>query len=559
MARRPLRALLLLVLVSAVPAPAGAATMTVTCDGGAAAQLAGFVAGAASGDIILIPACTVPVGTVLFVGTNLTIAGTGPQSILEGGGTDGVITVGAGVFASVSGLTIRNGRAVFGAGIANLGTLTLTAVTITGNSAGTFSSQGQGGGLFNSGDLTLSHSTISDNAASGIADFGGGGEGAGVYNSGTLRMTHTTVSGNRARVATSGGVGSARGGGIFNSGVLTASGSTVSGNFAEGGSASVDRGGAIWNTGSLDLTNATIVNNAAAANAFGNTVGGLQASGSASQTLRNTLLAGNTNNCGLSGTSTFSFGHNLSSDTTCASVFNAAGDLNGLPGPHVGPLRNNGGATPTHALLPLSPAVDGGDNVGCPVTDQRDRPRPVDGNGDGVAQCDIGAVEVRGPVVVSAGTGAGGAPHVKLFRVDGAGNATQLGGGFFAYDPGFLGGVQATLVEVGGQTFIVTGVGSGGGPHVKLFAVTDLAAGTVTQIGPGFLAYDPGFTGGARLAATVGPAGSLVIVTGVGSGGASHVKLFEVTDLATGDVQQVGGGFFAYDPAFLGGVNVGVE
>ncbi len=74
------------------------------------------------------------------------------------------------------------------------------------------------------------------------------------------------------------------------------------------------------------------------------------------------------------------------------------------------------------------------------------------------------------------------------------------------------------------------------------------------------MAYDPGFTGGARIAATTDvDDGSLLIITGVGSGGGPHVKLFKVTDLAMGDVVQVGPGFFAYDPAFLGGVNVGAR
>jgi hypothetical protein len=553
MTRRLLRSILVLGLLSAVPLPAAAATLTVTCNAGAAAQLAGFVASAASGDTILIPACTIPVATALFVGTNVTIAGAGPQTILDGGGADGVIVVGGGVFVSISGLTIRNGRAVFGAGIANLGTLTLTATTISGNTAGTGPSQGQGGGLFNSGDLRLSHSTVSGNVAIGFANTGG--QGGGVYNSGTLAVSHSTISGNRAEAA---GVNGGAGGGIFNTGVLNMSGSTVSGNTATAGSASSGGGAGIWNTSDLSLTNVTIASNTAAGTSLAAV--GLLGSGASNMTLRNTLLAGNTgNNCGLSGTTVFSFGHNLSSDGSCAFVFNATGDRNSLPGPHVGPLRNNGGATLTHALLPGSPAIDGGDNVGCPVTDQRDGLRPVDGDGNGLAVCDIGAVEVRPPVVVSTGTGAGGAPHVKLFRVDGAGVPTQLGGGFFAYDAGFVGGVQATLVEVGGETFIVTGVGSGGGPHVKLFRVTDLAAGAVTQVGPGFLAYDAGFTGGARLAATVDPAGNLLIVTGVGSGGASHVKVFQVTGLATGDVLQLGGGFFAYDPAFLGGVNVGAK
>jgi 6-phosphogluconolactonase (cycloisomerase 2 family) len=161
-------------------------------------------------------------------------------------------------------------------------------------------------------------------------------------------------------------------------------------------------------------------------------------------------------------------------------------------------------------------------------------------------------------VLISTGTGPGGGPHVNLFRFDAANSVpTQLGGGFFAYDPGFTGGVQATLVGVQGDYYLVIGVGSSGGPHIKIFRVTDFATGAVTALGGGFMAYDPGFTGGARVAASADAAGNLFIVTGAGPGGGAHVKVFLVTDLTTGAVIQLGDGFFAYDPGFLGGVNVG--
>jgi streptogramin lyase len=171
----------------------------------------------------------------------------------------------------------------------------------------------------------------------------------------------------------------------------------------------------------------------------------------------------------------------------------------------------------------------------------------------------IGRVDLA-VTLLSTGTGAGGGPHVKLFSVNtGTGGPTPLGAGFVAYDPGFTGGVQATLARTGAGLFFVTGVGSGGGPHVKLFRVTDLAAGTVVQVGPGFLAYDAGFTGGARVAATAYGSGNLLIATGVGAGGGPHVKVFQVTDPTTGAVVQLGGGFLAYDPGFTGGVNVGIS
>ena len=64
------------------------------------------------------------------------------------------------------------------------------------------------------------------------------------------------------------------------------------------------------------------------------------------------------------------------------------------------PLKNNGGPTQTHALVAGSPAIDAGNPGGCRdnsgallQTDQRGFPRNVDGNSDGTARCDIGAVE----------------------------------------------------------------------------------------------------------------------------------------------------------------------
>ena len=62
-------------------------------------------------------------------------------------------------------------------------------------------------------------------------------------------------------------------------------------------------------------------------------------------------------------------------------------------------LAFHGGLTQTHALVPGSPAIDAGGAV-CTdansdplLTDQRGRPRVVDGDGDGTAACDIGAFE----------------------------------------------------------------------------------------------------------------------------------------------------------------------
>jgi hypothetical protein len=57
-------------------------------------------------------------------------------------------------------------------------------------------------------------------------------------------------------------------------------------------------------------------------------------------------------------------------------------------------LANNGGPTPTHALVTGSSAVDAVmDTCPPPSTDQRGVIRPQDGNQDGGATCDIGSYE----------------------------------------------------------------------------------------------------------------------------------------------------------------------
>ena len=68
------------------------------------------------------------------------------------------------------------------------------------------------------------------------------------------------------------------------------------------------------------------------------------------------------------------------------------------------PLADNGGDTLTRALLDGSPAIDQiPDGVnGCGTTftaDQRGINRPLDGDGDGTAGCDIGAYEALAPML----------------------------------------------------------------------------------------------------------------------------------------------------------------
>ncbi len=68
-----------------------------------------------------------------------------------------------------------------------------------------------------------------------------------------------------------------------------------------------------------------------------------------------------------------------------------------------------------------------------------------------------------------------------------------------------------------------------------------------------FLAYDPVFLGGVNVAVgDVTGDGVPDVITGAGAGGGPHVKVFD------GVTFEVFRGFFAYDPVFLGGVSVAV-
>ncbi|MGQ0603535.1 MAG: choice-of-anchor Q domain-containing protein [Anaerolineales bacterium] len=91
-----------------------------------------------------------------------------------------------------------------------------------------------------------------------------------------------------------------------------------------------------------------------------------------------------------------SSGHNIVSNILGCNFVAAAGDLQNVD-PKLGPLF---GTPAFFTLMPDSPAIDAGNPSGCNdhlgnplLTDQRGSLRALDGNGDGVARCDIGAFE----------------------------------------------------------------------------------------------------------------------------------------------------------------------
>lgn len=306
-----------------------------------------------------------------------------------------------GITSSLSGLTVRGGVAELGGGIYNSkGDLTLTGVVVTGNEAsetGVAQTEALGGGIYSIGMLALRESTVRDNlvVARGGPTFATA-MGGGIYAEGSLTLDRSTISNNEARAEGKAEDVVAVGGGVQSLGEGTKiDRSTISGNWAiaaEGDALEALGGGLEGND--IRLTSSTVTANAVLSQgeALGANIGALPAS-----LIRNTIVSnplGLIESCAKPLTSG---GFNLDEDSSCG--FGAATDLEAVD-PLLGPLADNGGPTPTHALLTGSAAIDRGNSFGA-TTDQRGLPRPSDfvtvSNTEGGDGSDIGAFELQAP------------------------------------------------------------------------------------------------------------------------------------------------------------------
>ena len=316
-------------------------------------------------------------------------------SIPQGGAvsTTGPLTVRRSEFRENAAETITGGGVPQGGAInagngTSTGPLIIDASQLTGNSV----LLPGGGGIPQAGALNvygmvtaITGSVISRNIASGGAIPAAAAISA--FRS-DIDVTGTTIDGNLA--IADGGASVVDAPFVFGNGVLKLTNTTVSGNRAvgpvAGGSALRLFGQSPATPATLTLTNVTLA---------GNTSTGSGASGpivvgdNSSATVRNTIVSGNLANgvakgCGAPNLPT-SGGHNLSDDPSCG--FAAPGDRTGAAG--LAALADNGGPTPTRALLAGSPAIDAGDPGLCTTTDQRGVAR--------VGTCDIGAFEFVPP------------------------------------------------------------------------------------------------------------------------------------------------------------------
>lgn len=291
-------------------------------------------------------------------------------------------------------------------------TLTITDSVIRDNtSSSANASYGAGAGVntlaVNTGtaSTTITNTRISGNTATN--------QGAGVsnaaYNNGatsTTNVTRSSITGNNT-TGVGGTPGSSFGGGIANfvnvqgaTAQMTISNTTVSGNVAQNNG----YGGGLFNeadctfgfptcgTTSVTLESVTMYNNSAGTESDGRSRGGgiwsnnnsAPSGGSVTTTLRNTIVAGNTNGDCRDVTSSFvRVGYNIASDNTCGLNQFTTGQIK------LGGL-NTAGQTFFHPLLAGSAAIDKVDPSACTVTvDQVGAARPAG------PKCDVGAIETR--------------------------------------------------------------------------------------------------------------------------------------------------------------------
>ena len=363
------------------------------------------------------------------------------------------------------------GAAGVGAGILNNGTLTVSNCILSGNRAvggaggngngapisgcgggpnpytyppgtATSGADGKGGAVFNGGTLNLFGCTLSSNSATGgtggtggpshdssflpsPGKTGGAAAGGAVCNTGSVTLVNCTLAGNAAAAGSGGGGGGTNG---YN-------GTGPPG--AAGGAGGNGTGGAIENlntaNGACTLNSCTVSGNSVSAGSggtggTGSTAGANGANGQAlgggthavsglafyyTIVALNNAASGGPDVYGGFGSGNFNLiGKTDGSSGTWKSEDQTGSILAPLP-PALGPLQDNGGPTPTMALLEGSPAIDKANSAasGAPHTDQRGFKRPVNfsdtyyPNASGGNGADIGAFEVQPPALTETRTG----------------------------------------------------------------------------------------------------------------------------------------------------------
>jgi len=301
--------------------------------------------------------------------------------------------------SAISGNTANSKpQIVRGGGIYAFGDATLTHTIVEGNYASAYATFAEGGGIYTRGNLTLTYATLSGNT---VTTAKNGTCGGGAFSFGNIAATYATIDGNTA----GGKPYVTAGGGVCMLGNASIIRSTVSANMTSGQGGGIQKSnnclGCNW---TLLLRDSTVSGNQAYAMA------GIYSTATHTK-LYNSTIAFNTATIGKIGTpgnyfyespgvtisaflepvdvkihsmiiSENTYGADVENDfsvianktvTFNAGPANSLIRVSGTPGlpsgiavgacPLLGPLRDNGGPTKTHALQSTSPAIDAGDNL----------------------------------------------------------------------------------------------------------------------------------------------------------------------------------------------------
>jgi hypothetical protein len=516
------------------------------------------------------------------------------EAIVNDGGGTMVIT------GSIFSRNTGTGSVIVNGDTTGPGTLTLTNSVLTGNTATT-------GTVTSISTLTVNTCYLGKNTVNNA--FGGGAFTLNAsFGTFTDTIANTTIANNQN------GPGGLAGAGGIQSGddtlTLIMSNVTIAGNATSGGGA----GGFGAFSGKALLTNVTITGNKSQGNA-----GGISQFSSAVR-MTNTLVAGNQNaggngdingdtpnpvngpnlalNC-IVGNGT---GFNGRYAATNCQVGTAAAPINPLLAPlayYGGPILPGGMGQLTVALLPGSPAINGGtfsnnNGVAVPVTDERGFGR--------VGLPDIGAFESQGfALTILSGNNQQGLalnPFFQPLVVQLTSNnpLEPVTGGQITFTGPPQGGLTPFVTFANGQTTITVTVSTPTSPNVGIASVLVIAginpgsvqvvagipngtpvtfnlfivepifavgadAGTLPEVKVydaqsntlrfDFFAFAPSFRGGVRVAVgDVEANGIFDIICAAGPGGGPEVRVFSGRD---GSLIQ---DFFAFAPTFAGGVYV---